>query len=897
MRSRARAASWWLAGSALVALAAIVHPAGAGSSWQVRSVPEGSGSWVVSPEPALFYFLGAFEGSREWVSDDGGVTGTIRADGPPFPADSVSSFSLSDCCGQQFAVTLDGRLWSGRGDGRTWRRIPHPDSLGALTCATARGDEDVLLGTSGGEIFSAEIGYSAGSGWTRIADLGDAPVRSVVPRRAGRSIVLLDDGRLLAQDTTWIQAPFAASLFQMDGLHNGHAIERGSLGLWRTEDGGLSWSMVSDALASEDLAPWARRARGLTVKRNSFGAISCGDALLATRDGGTTWTVAAEGTDMFLDAAIDDLGTLMTAGARIHRSVDQGGTLLQTMGTDFSRVWMGSRDIYWALDLGLLLSVQQGESWIRLPLPDRARRLRRIAVRRDYEVWLHFDGEEGSRLFHSADRGGTFEELDQEGLLRGCRWWSDSPAGLTWAHSDSAVLRSDDDGARWSILRDGLPGIAAMATLDSLHAIIACNGLLAITHDGGVSWTDADLPSGDAYRALSFAGVDSVVALARGLSLRPADPPWEPAEEREFGDTLRAVRMTENGIGWAVGDGALIAQTFDRGRTWAPYAVDLQINSLETPLTGIHSLDADRAVTGGPLRLIRLLPDATGPLLRYGVSINPQLPRYVDIHVTARERLLGDSLIVTIDGLPVPAALFDPEGFLYRVHFRIPSFGDDLYMLTRASDWLGNVRAEGRTLLGYALDGGGEARATWNGEDLLLAGRPGTTVALLEMGGEAPDPPADWACAGPAFQIAADGGAILVPSSDALRLARYADGAWRIPAGERAAVPDGAVLRLVRGAPDPGPGVEAGDPLRVFPVPASGAWTLAWSGPARAPLQWTLIDCAGRRLASGVAPAAAALSLALRAEDGGGRPLAAGVYWLIAEESGTRAIERLVVVR
>ena len=875
--------------------AAVSH---AGSSWSLRQLEEGWGRWVLSYSDR-FLILGGFEQYSAWISYDGGYSGEPTGENPPVPADSIVGVSAGDYGCMVLGATGDiWRTWSGY----WWDQwASFPDSLGHPT-AICRADARIWVGTNEGELFRRD---DPDSGWQAVRQLAPAAVRQIASRGSGRAMVLLEDGSLFVQDSVWIEAPFRADIISLPPTEPaagaGHALESGNHTLWRTTDGGTSWSILSTALAAPEFIPWIGQARKLIVAERwpGLGLIPCGDALLASEDAGITWRIAAMGTGMFLDAAVDEIGAgnILTAGARIHRSTDWAFSLNQIIGGDFSSVVMGSPSTLWALDAGLLLTVDYGSSWLRLPLPESPERLRRIAARGSYEIWLHFDGPEGCHTYHSTNRGIDLDSFDTEGHLHGLRDWSFPYAGVGWAITDSTLLRSEDDGEHWQVVLDKVPGIDALAAHDSLHAAVSAGERVYLTGDGGISWQEGTIPIGIPLRALAFSGTDALVGVGRTTVHITGSPPWNEALVSDLGDTLHGVVMSDEGRGWAVGNAGLLVDTFDGGRSWQPYRVDLQISALRCRFSQISAYGTSYAVTGSGTNLVLLSPDSYGPYFRLGISMNPYLSRYLDIHITAHERLLDDSLHVAIDGEEIATEFSDPEGFLYRARYHIPMRPGNREMVVRGSDWLGNERTQTYMLATATLDRGGAAKLEWDGETLLLAGTEGGATALLESAEEIPPLPEGWTACGRPFQIATQGTADIRPVAERRSLVCLLDGAWRFLGPEPDALQDGAVLMIARDAASP-PAQERTEPvLRLFPVPTREILSVDWRGLGMGPLSWEIFDVTGSQVSSGASARDASEIIQVRTIDSGGRRLAAGVYWLRVRDGSATAVRPLVITR
>jgi photosystem II stability/assembly factor-like uncharacterized protein len=856
-------------------------PAGASSSWQVRTYPEGSGVWVTRTDSNSLRVFGTFTGGPLWDTYNAGLSGNLLGSTFAFPVDSIAS--VAD---EGELIVSRGRMWVR--DYPEWRPLAMADSVGTITAAAGnfRHSDILTFANAAGSVYqwdghedslSRIVGFE-GTTVRRFFGMGEQSVR-----------LLLADGRIIVQEGGWTASPMRASVAGFWDDERGYAIEEGTLRFWSTTDGGLQWTVAGDTLASPSLAGWAARARNIAIDASGRGVIACGDAVLLTRDGGAGWAVAAVGAGMFLDAALDTQGQILTVGSRLHRCASGAFDFEQVGGGDFARTVMGSAATLWAQDGGVLLSVDQGRRWFRNALPDAPGRLRRIAARGDYDLWLHFDGEDGSRAFRTRDRGNTFIALDPAGLLRGAIAWTVIDSLSAWAATRDAVLRSVDGGLTWSVVRERLDGIQALAATDSLHAAARTSTAFLYTTDGGASWLDGPAPPAEPFTAVDLTPDGGWVASGGGVFRASPGDPWSMTASVAAGDTLRDISIAADGSGWAAGTSGLLLGSGDAGRTWEPYRLNLELNAIDTTFVQLDFLDAGAGVTGVGRKLLRFLPDHSGPIFRIGVSANPFLPRHVDIHVTARERLRGDSLRVRVDDVEVPSTLLDPEGYLYRARFEIPAMPGERLLTVSGRDWQGNERSDARPLLGLQLDVGGRARARWSGVPILLDGEAAATVILLGMEGEIETVAPANPMVGTPFAATTTAPTTIDALEDGVDLLCW-DGEHWLPADGRPVVPgERSTWVLVRAE---GGSADA-DPLRIYPLPSRGACTIEWSGPAAATMRWELFDLAGRRIASGVLPAGGGRAFRWRGVDADGRALSSGVYWLrasVGREVSTRKI-------
>lgn len=871
----------------------------ADSSWTIEPYPDGTGRWIKN-HSATFVVVGVFDGGFVWTSEDGGFTGEVNADNFPTPPDSV--VSISNHGSQLTVVTPANEVWYGSMGSPWWTLVSTvPDTIGQVSSHYDNGN-GLWFGMTDGSLHKADYFSET---WEHVRDLGSSPVKQLASRGSGRAIALLEDGRLFVQDSVWVEAPFRTTMFSLPenepAATIGHALEDGTHHLWRTTDGGLTWSRYSTALAEPDLAPWVARARRLLLPHRgvgpSLGLIACEDVLLASDDGGESWRVAASGTGMFIDLAVDNIGQgdIVTVGDRIHRSTDRVFSVSQIVGGDFSYVVMGSPWTYWALDRGLLFSIDRGKQWLRQPLPEHPGHLRHIAAKGDYTIWLHFDDGESCRTLFSEDRGIEYAEFDVEGRLRGLRDWSFDFSTGGWAVTDSTLLRSMDSGRNWEVRLDQLPGITALAGSDSDLVALAAADRVYLSRDGGDTWSDGALPAGITCNALAFSDTSALVGVGSSAFLLEGDPPWTDPIVFDAGDTLRDVALFNPHEGWAVGDSGLLLSTTDGGRTWTHYDVDLEINAFAGDLSRISVASGTYATTGTGPTMLNLLPDGYGPTFYTGISSNPYLPRYIDIHITAHERLLGDSVDVSIDSEDVQTELMDPEGFLFRGHYRIPPRPANRSMRIRGSDWLGNSRTITRDLSTAVLSARGTASLTWDGETLHFLGPTDGAVAIIEHDSETGPPLDSLSFSGRPFQVAVAAKAQVLPASEHLILTRWIDGRWQMLGPGSASVEDGAIMVLLRDPLHEPVEVLPVDILRVFPVPARDVLTIDWRGSVTGNTRWEIVDVGGRRLSKGMLSPAGPIQLQI--VDSFGRPLATGVYWLRVRDGSSNVVRRFLIAR
>jgi len=288
----------------------------------------------------------------------------------------------------------------------------------------------------------------------------------------------------------------------------------------RTTDGGRTWDRDSvPAAAKLDLRAIAATSRDVAH------ALSIGDSsrIFRTTDGGRTWTLQflSTRTGSFFDAI-----QFWDAKHGIAMSDPVDGRFL------------------------IITTDDGGDTWKEMPASGMPAALRGeggfaasgtcLIVTGDSDAWLVSGGAAVARLYHSTDRG------------------------RTWTVHDTP-------------LRAGAPsmGIFSVAFRDARHGVIAGGDYqqpalrgrnVAVTHDGGITWTLTDSTSSPAgYRsAVAFLPKsDGSTLVAVGLTgtdvSRDGGRSWTLVGSVAY----NSVAFATDGSGWAVGPKGRIAR-------WSP---------------------------------------------------------------------------------------------------------------------------------------------------------------------------------------------------------------------------------------------------------------------------------------------------------------------------------------
>ena len=338
-------------------------------------------------------------------------------------------------------------------------------------------------------------------------------------------------------------------------------------GVYRSDDGGLTWRMLHGGLPARDTN---YQVRGLIVDPRNADKV-----LIAT---GSQWSNTPEG---------------------IYRSTDGGTTWAKTLDA----YYMGNGDDRWA---GVLLARDPKDANIIVAASEK------------------------TGVFRSADNGLTWKKLGLEGLhptdlkwdkTNSLRLWLCALPYHGWFGGKMTTLtggfyRSENGGNDWTKLAAASPSevLQDPATPNQLWSIVG--NRVQISRDAGTTWQDASegLPpktSGDGYTSESSfqalaAGPDFVVtASTKGTfyQRKTSDSRWQKIiriglEENyygapwfgaggHFGSALGSIIVDpRNPAHWFFTDWYSIYQTRDSGRHWR-----LTMDGVET--TVLHCLTQD----------------------------------------------------------------------------------------------------------------------------------------------------------------------------------------------------------------------------------------------------------------------------------------------------------------
>jgi photosystem II stability/assembly factor-like uncharacterized protein len=266
-----------------------------------------------------------------------------------------------------------------------------------------------------------------------------------------------------------------------------------SSGLYRSEDGGLTWHGAYGSLNLQTPLPTAAVALspGFASDRTVFAGVPGG--ILRSADGGHTWTaVQLRSPPPFVyslvvspDYAQDGVVLAGTMEDGVFRSGDRGahwaawnfGLLdLSVLCLSMSPAYADDETVFAGTDSGIFRSMNGGRAWRETNFPADWAPVLSLALSPGYGAdGMLFAGTESAGLFRSNDQGRTWNRLGEEviaGPVNSVVLAPDFPAQpAILALLGNALLVSRDGGRSWSDWKPGLPvdrGLTAVAAPQGL---------------------------------------------------------------------------------------------------------------------------------------------------------------------------------------------------------------------------------------------------------------------------------------------------------------------------------------------------------------------------------------------------------------------------------------------
>ena len=562
---------------------------GAGSGWAVgthgtiRHTTDRGLTWIAQrpPTAADLFGVAATGPRRAWAvgeggtiirTTDGGATWRSQPSGTTADLFAISALTAT----RAWVVGERGAVLSTENGGLTWSR--HPSSHGQTLLGVAFADRlhGIACGIKG-ELLRTRDG---GRSWQRRRSGASGCLYSASMLRDGRALVSGADGLILSSRDvgwTWRQTRTGTTVAYraVRLLKSGRAWALGPDTVLSSKNAGRRWSTVKLPVPG----PCGALA---TVGKSSLMAGGAGGALCRSADLGKTWRGLGVGIRRTMHSVAVFKRRVWTAG--------DGGTLAraQTPGGHWTAVRLaGGADLYglarsgprgWAVgeDGVVMTTADGGDTWRRETAPT-AQDLTAVAA-------------PGRGAVAVAGRNGT--------LL------TSTDAGATWHGSDVIP----DDVLCLDFV-DGLDGWAGGgAGYGETRAEVAH------TADGGLTWTEMDLPVWGRVHGLSFVdgnrgwaavedwGIDGDRAQGAVLATSDGGATW--TRQADTPAVLLGVSMSAGGSGWAWGERGTALRTVDGGATWTPVdaGTDGSLDAAAVSASEALFVGEDGAVIGGAAR-------------------------------------------------------------------------------------------------------------------------------------------------------------------------------------------------------------------------------------------------------------------------------------------------------
>ena len=427
-----------------------------------------------------------------------------------------------------FAATMDGVFMS-RNGGRAWRETElmlDDDVVDVLAVSPDfENDHMVFAGTESGDLYRSANG---GRTWDLLQkSLADGPVNCLwlAPDFAENAIVLASVGNVIVRsadggDTfdqptnlpSSILALAGNASMQLAGLHDA--------GVYKSNDGGITWTPSSDNLAARGFAR-------LIAADSRIYAMGPQEGLWYSEDEGVTWSniealrpylpiaaiSAVTADDLF--AASHEQGILRSTDAGVSWTTVCDVTAIQTVAVSAQgKGWAGTAD-------GTLLATSDGgAAWAQVDSPCEGQEILSIAIsptfESDHTVYLGsvqpatLSRQGRVALWRSTNGGGTWRQITTQ--VTPARWVDiQMPNDVTENAAENAVLATGSYCLRplrrakdvWISTRVD-PGeantlaVAAIGSVDQGGVLFAATGGgIYRSTDGGRTWQPYSQGLGD----------------------------------------------------------------------------------------------------------------------------------------------------------------------------------------------------------------------------------------------------------------------------------------------------------------------------------------------------------------------------------------------------------------
>jgi photosystem II stability/assembly factor-like uncharacterized protein len=475
-----------------------------------------------------------------------------------------------------------------------------------------------------------------GTTWTELPGLGSTYFMEFSTPSFG--VAVGNSGRHVSRDggLSWQASP--NDLFAFDFVDDQTGLGVAGTGIYRTTDGGASFTLVRSGNASAVTFLSSTVAVGIVdgmflrssdggvswtgsvsaEGRNRLTAISAGtaiawgrggtypnydDRVFHSNDGGQTWTDLGEIlSDEAIAFTVPDGQAVLGAdrAGNLFRSVNAGATWTQVFASPGpTRGYLSSavpvfadpQTGYFGYGAGFVIKTTDGgATWSQISsgsghtLNDIARFPNGDLIAVGEAGTLLTRSGAGPWVLHDAITAAHLEAVQVVG-----------PQEVVTVDASGRVYRSSDRGATWTAgsAPAGLTAADLHFTnlLDGWVTGTGFSGALLHTSDGGDSWTPATGPQG-VYVAVDFAGTSGWAANVSGLFYRSIDngATWTQSQLPGSPYTITDMEFFDESVGYAIGGYGYAARSDDGGTSWQV----LPTPKNDDMFTDIHLLGANQ---------------------------------------------------------------------------------------------------------------------------------------------------------------------------------------------------------------------------------------------------------------------------------------------------------------
>ncbi len=412
---------------------------------------------------------------------------------------------------------------------------------------------------------------------------------------------------------TWSSIPLpSASLWTLQFFTPDHGYVAGN-GFFETTDGGEHWTKVADQGSMDDI---------FFLDPDHGWACTNGGMVGRTSDGGAAWQWSNVGTQTTLRGLwftdpqkgfAVSIGSLPEEPAKIFRSLDGGVTWAPVFSGGSNLQHVQFVDAQRGLAMGgstLLRTTNGGASWQPGSAPAGAWAQEGWMV----DAALGFAVGDGAQVLRTTDGGLSWQFVVPPGS--GPRLWAVGFAGAStgmYGGELGTLALTQDGGTSWSPAADAACfTVEAIDALDGLRAWTTdTGGRVDRTVDGGITWTPAavdgfggfgqvhDLDFADASRGWAVGHDASFSVEYTGVISRSLDggATWQAqwTEPQSIVESVAALSaQTAVAAGYNLDSGGFVLRTENGGATWTDHAPSL------AAFGALSFLDAQRGwLTGG----------------------------------------------------------------------------------------------------------------------------------------------------------------------------------------------------------------------------------------------------------------------------------------------------------